>query len=356
MDDIASALLGQLDTVIGETGKTLFSSTVARITKFFYILMTLLIVLLGTNMALGMFRISMRESMQIIFRIVLVMIFGLTWTNFEPIYEAATNGTQSLALGFFAPFTDAGSSATGALDSYSKDAGQVVDKASKATSSFFRSLVSGMLWVLLAFLVAIYVVVVGASKLWVAALLGFAPFAIMATIFDRTKNVFEGWLTTLIANLLYPVFCAAIVGTIVTANVTIFKGVSGTTTLGSLMSFVVLNAVGIIAISKVPSIAHGVTGSFAVAGFSFAALVTPATVIGKFMGMTYTGRKLANRIDAARERLGSRQRKADFSDYGGQTREEHKMEQAKKRAQDLMRVNHQRNRLREELRKPSSKK
>ncbi|WP_444451326.1 hypothetical protein ACTTAI_00080 (plasmid) [Rhodobacter capsulatus] len=52
-------------------------------------------------MALNVYRIAMRDAMQLAFRIVLVMMFGLSWLNFSQIYDAASNGLGDLALAFF---------------------------------------------------------------------------------------------------------------------------------------------------------------------------------------------------------------------------------------------------------------
>ncbi|WP_299593271.1 type IV secretion system protein [uncultured Tateyamaria sp.] len=343
--------------MIGTTAETLYNSTVAQITGFFFVVLTMLIVVLGINMVFGMFKMSMRESMQIIFRIVLVMMFALAWPNLGAIYNATTNGTQALALAYFEPFQGAiGGTATEAMDGYATDSASVVDQAAQATSSFFRALVSLALWIFLGLLVAVYIAVVGASKLWIAALLGFAPFAIMCTVFDKTKNIFEGWLTTIVANLLYPVFCAAIVGTIVTANAEIFGGVDENSNLGNLMAFIVLNVVGIIAISKVPAIAHGITGSFGVASFSPRPLAIPGSALGAFIGSTYVGRKISNHLDKKREQRPSARDRADFEDYGGMKRDEYKRDQDRSRLADRMRQNHARDRFRDEFRRNNKKK
>lgn len=355
MDSIVSTILGTIDGVILNTGQTLFNSTVILIRNFVYIMLTVSIVWMGTSIALGIMTIRMKEAVQIIIRFVFVLLFGLTWSNFETIYVAATDGSQAIALGFFAPFTGGTSepTATAALDKFGGQMAATTDNVAKAVSSYFRALIAFMLNAILALVLAAYVIVVGASKIVIAFLLGVAPFAILCTVFEKTKNLFEGWLTTLVANLMYPIVAAGIVGTIVTAAVTIFTRGDDSSTLGDFMTFIVLMLAGAMAILKIPSIAQGLTGSFGIAGFSPRPLATAGTAMGKALGMTYTGRQLANKIADTKEKH-SRSRKADFDRYGA-TRDEHRQVQSRARAAELMRKAHERKRLRAEWRKPGNK-
>lgn len=361
MNNIVSTILGTIDGVILTTGQTLFNSTVLLVSNFVYLMFTLVIVLLGTNMALGIISITMKESVQIIIRIFFVIIFGLTWSNFAVLYTAATDGTQALALNFFAPFTGStgASTATEAIDKFGGQMAQTTDNVAQAVSSYFRALIAFFLNVILALLLAAYVIVVAASKIVIAFLLGVAPFAILCTVFEKTKNLFEGWLTTLIANLIYPIVAAGIVGTIVSAATTIFTPGGGSSTLGDFMAFIVLMLAGAMAIMKIPSIAHGVTGSFGVASFSPRPLAVAGSALGGFMGATYAGRKLTNRLDSARERLGAGQRRADFEDYGGLTRPESQrsaeIDRMKSVQQERMRDAAKRNQMLAEWRNGSRK-
>ena len=63
--------------------------------------LALLLVMVGINAALNVYRISMRDAVQLSFRIVMVLMFGLTWSNFTQIYVAASNGLSALALEYF---------------------------------------------------------------------------------------------------------------------------------------------------------------------------------------------------------------------------------------------------------------
>lgn len=72
-------------------------------------------------------------------------------------------------------------------------------------SSIMRGFVAAILYVVLGILMAVYVFIVGFAKLMIAFLLGVAPLAIGATIFEKTKGIFEAWLFAMIGYLMYPV-------------------------------------------------------------------------------------------------------------------------------------------------------
>jgi len=354
MDNIVSKILGHIDGVILNTGETLFNSTVIQVSNVAYIMLSLLIILIGLNTSLNIYQMSMRDSMQIIFRIVLVLIVGLSWSNFALIFDALTNATQGLALSFFSPFTDAGGTATQALDGFGDQMAQTTDTVAQAVSSYFRSLVAFFLNVILALLMAAYVIVVGASKIIIAFLIGFAPFAMICSIFERTKTIFEGWLTTLVANMLYPVVAAGIVGTIVTVAKSIFTDPAPSSILGDFMAFIVLMIAGAMAILKIPSVAHGLTGSFGVGSFAPKPLTAVSAAIGGAAGATYAGRKMSNKFDTMRETMRSGARRADHADYDGLSRDDRKTldrtEELRAKGQEMMRKIHMQSKMRDQFR------
>ena len=355
MDNIVSKILGKIDGVILNTGETLFNSTVIQVSNVAYIMLSLLIILIGLNTSLNIYKMSMRDSMQIIFRIVLVLIVGLSWSNFNLIFDALTNATQGLALSFFAPFTaKAGASATQALDGFGDQMAQTTDTVAQAVSSYFRSLVAFFLNVILALLMAAYVIVVGASKIIIAFLIGFAPFAMICSIFERTKTIFEGWLTTLVANMLYPVVAAGIVGTIVSVAAEIFNNPEPSSILGDFMAFIVLMIAGAMAILKIPSVAHGLTGSFGIGGFAPKPLTAVSAALGGAAGATYAGRKMSNKFDAMRETMRSGARRADHADYDGLSRDDRKTldrtEELRAKGQEMMRKIHMQSKMRDQFR------
>jgi type IV secretion system protein VirB6 len=100
--DSVSTILTTLDAAITSAGRQVFrgDSRCCR-ADLHDRLLALLLVMVGINAALNVYRISMRDAVQLSFRIVMVLMFGLTWSNFTQIYLAASNGLSDLALEYF---------------------------------------------------------------------------------------------------------------------------------------------------------------------------------------------------------------------------------------------------------------
>ena len=95
--DSVSAILTTLDAAITSAGRQYFEATAGAVGPIYTTLLALLLVMVGINAALNVYRISMRDAVQLSFRIVMVLMFGLTWSNFTQIYEAASNGLSAAA-------------------------------------------------------------------------------------------------------------------------------------------------------------------------------------------------------------------------------------------------------------------
>ena len=272
MDSVAR-LLGLLDGAIVSAGKQYFETTATAVGPIYSAFLSLLLVLVGINSALNVYRISMRDAVQLSFRIVFVLMFGLSWSNFSQIYLAASNGFGDLALGYF-KFGDSTlvASATEAMDKMATMMAGNVDSVSSAMSSIMRGFVAAFLYVVLGVLMAVYVFIVGFAKLMIAFLLGVAPIAIGATIFEKTKGIFEAWLSAMIGYLMYPVASAGIIVAVVTAAREVFRNADAVTDLGSILGFFVIVFVGIFALKSIPQAVSHVTGQINLGSFAPEAL------------------------------------------------------------------------------------
>lgn len=272
MDSVAT-ILSALDEAITSAGQTYFETTATAVAPIYTSLLALLLVMVGINAALNVYRISMRDAVQLSFRIVFVLMFGLSWANFSQIYLAASNGLGDLAMGFFdAGTTSVGTTATEAVDNMADMMAGNVDSVSSAMSSIMRGFVAAILYVVLGILMAVYVFIVGFAKLMIAFLLGVAPLVIGATIFERTKGIFEAWLSAMIGYLMYPVASAGIIVAVVTAAREVFREDDAVTDLGSILGFFVVVFVGIFALKSIPQAVAHVTGQINLATFAPEAL------------------------------------------------------------------------------------
>ncbi|MDR7127241.1 type IV secretion system protein [Pseudotabrizicola sp. 4114] len=271
--DSVSAILSTLDAAITSAGREFFEATAAAIGPIYTSFLSLLLVMVGINAALNVYRIAMRDAVQLAFRIVMVLMFGLTWSNFVQIYEAASNGLSDLALEYFRLGGDGmATSATAAMDTMANMMAENVDSVSSAVSSIMRGFVAAVLYVVLGLLMAVYVFIVGFAKLMIAFLLGVAPIVIGATIFEKTKGLFEAWLSAMIGYMMYPVASAGIIVAVVTVAHDVFRGTKDVTDLGSILGFFVIVFVGIFALMAIPNAVTHITGQISLASIAPQAL------------------------------------------------------------------------------------
>lgn len=252
-------ILGRLDQTVQDVGERYFTSTADALDPMLTIVTTLLIVLVGVRMALGVDRMSVRDAWQLVSRIVLVFIFARSWANFGVIYDALSSGAGSLALSFFQGDTP---NPAAAMDQFAVQMSDVADGAARSFSSITRGVVAALLMMILAILMAAYILVVAFSKIMIAFLLGVAPLAMIATIFERTKSLFEAWLTAFVGYLMYPIAAAAVIGAVVSMAAAQFTPQADVENFSMAIGFLCVAFVGIFALLAIPTAAAHVTGSF----------------------------------------------------------------------------------------------
>lgn len=313
-----SAILSKLDAAIASVGQRYFEATALAIGPVYTALLSLLLVLVGINAALHVYRIAMRDAVQLAFRIVLVLMFGLSWLNFSQFYEALSNGLGDLALAFFQlNGSGLGSSASTAMDDLADMVADNVDGVSSAVSSIMRGVVAAFLYLVLGVLMAVYVFIVGFAKLMIAFLLGIAPFAIGATIFEKTKGLFEAWLSAMIGYLMYPVASAGIIVAVVSVAHEVFRHTEDITDLGSILGLFVIVFVGKFALLAIPMAVTHLTGQINLAN------VTP-------QALRVAGKPLVKSSDYLARRMG--EVRSGFL-HGGKTQHHHLRDQARSDAE-----------------------
>ena len=279
---LVQKILGDLDLAVEDVGERYFTSTAEALDPILTIVTTLLIVLIGVQMALGVNRMSTRDAWQLVSRIVLVFIFARSWVNFGVLYDALSSGAGSLALSFFDGDTP---TPEAAMDQFAVQMSDITDGAARAVGSIMRGLVSALLFVILSILMAAYVLIVGFSKIMIAFLLGVAPLAMIATIFERTKTLFEAWLTAFVGYLMYPIAAAAVIGAVVSMADAQFLEKAEVESLSMILGFLCVTFVGIFALLAIPTAASHITGSFNLANFAPEALRvvgTPGKMLGRY--------------------------------------------------------------------------
>ena len=266
---LVTDILDSIDASIAAAGARYFETTASALGPIVTIMMTIFVIALGINIAIGASDLSLRDAKQLFWRVILVYTFGLSWANFGVLYHALSDGSVNLAMGFFDAARSSNPDPNAAMDQFAKNMGDTVDEVSRSRGSIQRGVIGGIAYVFLGALMAAYILVVGFAKIMIAFLLGVAPLAMIATIFDKTRNLFEAWLSSFIGYLMYPVAAAAVVASVVKVGEEQARGIfSGETTLGSILGFFVVVFVGIFALKAIPSAASHLTGQFHLASIS----------------------------------------------------------------------------------------
>ncbi|WP_185968611.1 type IV secretion system protein [Paracoccus sp. M683] len=234
---------------------------------------TILLVLVGMNMAIGYYQMSARDSIQLAVRIILVFLFAFSWSNFGTVYDAFATASGDMAMRFFDVAATTGDSSTyAAMDKFASQMADTADGVAKAQGSIMRGVLGALFFLALSLLMAIYVLIVGFAKIMLAFLIGIAPIAIVATIFERTKNMFEAWLSSFVGYLMYPIAASSVIATIVAVARQQFEPQDNVDTIDQTIGFLVVVIVGFFALKQIPSAASNITGHFHLANIAPQAL------------------------------------------------------------------------------------
>lgn len=261
-------ILESVDASISSVGGRFFEATASSLGPIATIMMTIFVIVIGINIAIGASNLTLRDAKQLIWRVILVYTFGLSWANFGVLYHALSEGSANLAMGLFDTASGGISDPNAAMDGFAKNMGDTVDTVSRSRGSIQRGVIGAVAYVFLAILMAAYVLVVGFAKIMIAFLLGVAPLAMIATIFDKTRNLFEAWIESFVGYLMYPIAAAAIITSVVKVGEDQFPSSMDEATLGTILGFFVVVFVGIFALKAIPTAAAHLTGQFRLASIS----------------------------------------------------------------------------------------
>lgn len=278
---IVTDIMTTIDTSVMTAGERFFESTAAGMLPVMTIVTTILLVLVGMNMAIGYYQMTARDSIQLALRIILVYFFAFSWSNFGPVYDAFATASGDMAMRFFDVAATTGQDNTyAAMDDFAVQMADTADGVAKAQGSIVRGVLGALFFSLLALLMGIYVLIVGFAKIMLAFLIGVAPIAMVATIFERTKNLFEAWLSSFVGYLMYPIAASSVIATIVAVARQQFVRQENVNTISQIIGFLVIVFVGIFALKAIPSAAANITGNFNLANIAPQALRLGQTTLG----------------------------------------------------------------------------
>lgn len=280
--NFVSQLLGFIDTAITGAAESTFGAVAGNYGGIITILAVLAFAAYGIAIAIGAATTRPADFFQLVMRIVLVFTFALSWANFEVIYDALTNTSDGLVTALFSVAGGGASNSVESAENFARDAQTAASSVIQAEGSITRGVLGALMYVLLALLQAAYVLVAGFAKIMIGILVGLAPFAIAATIFQRTQFLFEAWLSSLVGYFMYPIAAAGVMGFIATVAREAMGDASESSLLG-ITGVVVIIFVGIFALKSIPQVASNITGQLNLAGIAPEALRVAARPATKAM-------------------------------------------------------------------------
>ncbi|MFT6535774.1 MAG: hypothetical protein ACJAQU_000671 [Loktanella salsilacus] len=269
---IVADIMGFIDTAVSGAAKDTFVAVANGYGGVITILAVMAFMVFGVAVALGVVTARTGDMTQLVLRIVLIFTFGLSWANFEVIYDALTNTGDGLVTALFSAAN--GGAATSSIDqaeNFSAQAQETASSVIRAESAIARGFLGAIMYLLLALLQAAYILVAGFAKIMIGILVGLAPFAIAATCLNRTQFLFEAWVSSLIGYFMYPVAAAGVMGFVATVAERAFLAQSEETLIG-ITGVVVVIIVGIYGLLTIPQVASNITGQLNLGGIAPQAL------------------------------------------------------------------------------------
>ena len=269
---IVADIMGFIETAITNAAEDTFVTVAANYGGLITILATIAFAVFGLAIGLGIVTVRAGDLTQLVLRIILIFTFGLSWPNFEIIYDALTNTGDGLVAALFSVADNSGAASSIELaENFANQAQETAASVIRAESAIARGFLGAIMYLLLATLQAAYILVAGFAKIMIGILIGLAPFAIAATCLNRTQFLFEAWVSALIGYFMYPVAAAGVMGFIAAVATEAFD-ISDDSTLIGITGVVVIIIVGIYALYTIPQVASNITGQLNLGGIAPQAL------------------------------------------------------------------------------------
>lgn len=276
---IVSDIMSFIDSAVSGAAEGTFVAVASNFGGMITVVATIAFAVFGLAVGLGVFAVRAGDLAQLVLRIVLIFTFGLSWANFEIIYDGLTGASDALVSALFSVADGSGATSSDQLaEGFANQAQETAAGVIRAESAIARGFLGAIMYLLLAGLQAAYILVAGFAKIMIGILIGLAPFAIAATCLNRTQFLFEAWVSSLIGYFMYPVAAAGVMGFIAAVATQAFDTRSETTLIG-ITGVVVIIIVGIYALWTIPQIASNITGQLNLGGIAPQAL----SIVGRPM-------------------------------------------------------------------------
>ena len=292
---IAESRFGEAAALLGATGQ---------------LVATLVVILTIINMGLQRVYMPLEVAVPLIFRIVLVALFLGSWTQFATVAYAIQNGFDAMAGVMFAGtgYEDAQSIGE-AIDDLLRSTGSVSSEA-VGRLDIMGAVMNGVFWLLIAIAGAIAAFSIVIANAALTIIFTLAPLAILATLWEGTRDYFQKWLSAAITFMLFPVILAGTLGLILQLGSSVLQPPdAGLNTLGQTFPYGMFVVLSILMLLATPLLVTMMTGQLQMNGLARA--VGGAALLGAAargggalasMGGRAAGTRFINHLNAGTTR------------------------------------------------------
>lgn len=202
--------------LLASLGETQFNAVASEIALTAQIVSSLVAVLVLVNMALQLRPMESGTSIVLIFKLVLVALFLQSWADFYGVFNAIETGFEAIGNALLTGGLGVGETETSfprELDKLSEGMGSYAN-VTAGRLNILGGMINALMFAAIAIFGALATLAMVASRVVLAVLIGLAPFAIMATLTNQTKNYFETWLSGVIKVMMFPLILIGIFATI----------------------------------------------------------------------------------------------------------------------------------------------
>ena len=219
-------------------------------------------------------------------KIALVGIFAQSWANFAPIFAILTDVPQSVGNSFLG-LTSIGDEGGlyASLDRILARVTEYGDAIGDNAGWVFGAMLGVVFFLVATIFAAVGAGIIAYASIMLTVMIAVAPFAIVCSMFEATKSIFDAWSRSTIGYAVMPMVTGVMLGIIISAGELIMSATEqpeGIEEVSLMLPFLAIMALSIGVMAAIPAVAQNITGAFGLA--SNAAGLTGLTREGMVRG------------------------------------------------------------------------
>lgn len=259
---IIEDMLGKIDTAVLRYNETVFNGFAAEAVDVFQAAGTLGLALIGVNMVLQVYPMTMASGIFFMLRFAIVTLLAASWDNFEFIYDILTDFPSRAGAQFLdAAGIGSAENLNASMDDIVTFATEQATKASSQSSLFGVSILGVVIGLIAGAMAAVSVLILALGKIGLAFAVSVAPIALLAYLFNFTNSLFRRWTEMTVSFAIIPLVVAAVMAAVVGVAFDVSSEVEDADTIGAALPMIVIILAAIFMMARVPQIVAGMAGS-----------------------------------------------------------------------------------------------